>query len=151
MTVNSIAETSSESNRTPSGAGLVIVISGGVVSRTTERVARGQRVRGVERVARIGGAQLHVDGAVAAAGRDRERPVGSDVVPGAGDVLSLRDPVRGGDPGVGEDRVVGARGERVPTSVMPPLVCVLPSRPSMATGASGSLASGLGASPSAGD
>ena len=38
VTVNSIAEKSSESNSTPSGAGLVIVISGGVVSRKTERV-----------------------------------------------------------------------------------------------------------------
>ena len=32
------AEKSSESNSTPSGAGLVIVISGGVVSRKTVRV-----------------------------------------------------------------------------------------------------------------
>ena len=38
VTVNSIAEKSSESNSTPSGAGLVMVISGGVVSRNTERV-----------------------------------------------------------------------------------------------------------------
>ena len=38
VTVYSIALKSSESNVTPSGAGLVIVICGGVVSSTTVRV-----------------------------------------------------------------------------------------------------------------
>ena len=44
MTVNSIAEKSSESNSTPSGAGLVIVISGGVVSRN-DRAGHGRARR----------------------------------------------------------------------------------------------------------
>ena len=78
VTVYSIALKSSESNVTPSGAGLVIVICGGVVSSTTVRVT------GAPASSSSAGSNVWhgsavrsctVVGAVTGVRRDRERPV----------------------------------------------------------------------------